>query len=136
MMNADDTDKKRIQSICNQLKLIPKFEIPQMYGYEQHLSCYDDVINIVKLSISNAATAEEYISKLTTSKLRDIRSKIDSGGKIGKKQDMIQGIINKLPNLTTSYNQYIKRTSNEISVNDDNVNIISNENKQKHRVNC
>ena len=117
MMSAD---AKRIDDICNQLKLIPKLGIPKIYGYNNDLSCYEDIISIVKLSISNNALAKEYIGKLTTKKLRDIRAKIDSEGTIGVKEDMIQGITKKLPNLRMNYN----------------VNVNSNKNKQKNTVNC
>ena len=110
-----DTGKeyKQMEQIVNQLELTKGVSINiNIYGYgtksnksnrlmSDHLKVYEDIVKIVKME--DVKQRKNYVSKLTTNKLRDIKSKIGSGGKTGKKQEMVNGIIKELPKLVKNY---------------------------------
>ena len=53
--------------------------------------------------MKNANDRKDHVSKSTTNKLRDVKSKMGSRGKTGKKQEMIDGILTELAKLVENY---------------------------------
>ena len=137
-----------MQKIVHQLGLTKGVTINiNIYGYgskskkanplmSDHLKVYEDIVNIV--TMENANKRKQYVSQLNTNKLRDIKSKMGSKGKTGKKQEMVNGIIKELPKLIENYhNNNQSDTDDEqsencdIDIKDDNESVSKSNNNDK-----
>ena len=133
--NGNGNEHQQMQKIVHQLGLTKGVVTNiNIYGYgtkssksnrlmSDHLKVYQEIINIVKME--NANKRKEYISKLTTNKLRDIKSKMGSKGTTGRKREMIDGIIKQMPTLVNNYFNNIQRENDNCDSDSD---IDSNEN--------
>lgn len=65
----------------------------KLYGYDDHLSCYQHIDRLYKMTISAMITN---VNNLKSSKLRDIFTKIIIHGRIGTKVEMQQAIIQQI----------------------------------------
>lgn len=89
------SDEEKMAEICDTLGICEGVNIGvSLYGYLDHLDVYIEVMDLMKYK--NVALRDEYINSLTCNKLRDIKVKIRSEGKTGRKKEMIAGIIKKL----------------------------------------
>ena len=89
-----EEDKERMVGICSSLGIAKGVHIAlKLYGYQEHLNVYTECQRLVELP---EARREAVIDGMTSSQLRDIKSKIKSAGKIGKKHEMKQGVVDKL----------------------------------------
>ena len=125
-----DNEMREMRKICIQLELRKRVVIkPRIYGgYSSHLAIYKDIIKIVEMTDNDER--QMYINSLSVNKLRDIQSKIGSGGQCGRKQEMKEGFIKMLPQLQASMvkngnsinNLQSNTTNNMMNMNDDIIN--------------
>jgi hypothetical protein len=88
---ADNAEMRRI---CAQLGIVDGVHTElKLHGYESHVSVYREVKRWVELE-EDAADGE--IETLTCWYLRDVKSKIKSEGKIGRKWELIPGIKKRI----------------------------------------
>merc|ERR1712154_692238 len=73
----------------------------RIYGFSAHLDIYCEILRLAK--IENESRRNMEIAGLYTNKLRDIKSKIKSDGKCGRKDEMVQGIQKKMRDLRRNY---------------------------------
>ena len=103
--------QKEMRKICNNLGLSKGMHIGvTIYGYGTHLECYKDIVKCVK--IEGVMQRNNYVQNMNTNKLRDIKSKIGSEGKTGKKQEMVAGIVKMLPRLQENYKRNTRNNNN------------------------
>ena len=98
------------------------------YGYPSHLSMYQDIIRII--TSLNEREQNEYLNSLSTIKLRDIKSKIGSSGKCGRKVEMVQGICEKLKELKLNWYQNKRKFNNE----NDNLLLLAPQHKRRRLI--
>lgn len=88
---AENAEMRRI---CAQLGIVDGVHTAlKLHGYESHVSVYREVKRWVELE-EDAADGE--METLTCLYLRDVKSKIKSEGKIGRKWELIPGIKKKI----------------------------------------
>ena len=116
VMNINTSNNAEMIKICDALKLKKvAYTKVNLYGYSSHLAVYQDIIHFVKLGMKDKDEAIRYISNLTANKMRDIKSKIGSDGKCGKKQAMKDGITKMLSCLILAFNE--SQAKNEMNDN-------------------
>ena len=67
-----------------------------------HSKIVYDVISHLLTGFDNIDARNEYIQRLNSNKLRDIKSKLFAKGKIGIRKEMVGGICNKIHQIIKS----------------------------------
>merc|ERR1712244_163217 len=75
-------------------------------GYPTHLAVYMALFKMVKMKEEERMIVLE---GLTSNCMRDIKAKIRSEGKCGRKTEMKEGIVKKCKELSVSYQRYLSR---------------------------
>ena len=100
-------EQQEMMNICKMLGISKGMHIGIMiYGYRAHLSVYRELLKLCQYE--SDGMRDNYIKSLNSNKLRDIKAKIGSEGKTGRKQEMIDGIIKKIKELKMNYKRYKK----------------------------
>eukprot|EP00483_Globobulimina_turgida_P009335 UN09354 len=96
-----------MREICTKLRIVKGIHIGiKLYGFINHLHVYQEIFRLTK--IENDNQRDYMVRAFNSNKLRDIKSKIQSEGKTGKKDEMIQGICKKLLEFKKYYQQNIE----------------------------
>ena len=97
----------KMNKICSKLGITSGIHIGvKLYGFNQHLDVYEEIWRLT--FIDDAQRRESDVRVLNTNRLRDIKCKIKSEGKTGKKKEMIEGVLKRLVEFREFYqtNQY------------------------------
>jgi len=96
-VNISADDRARMEAICDELGIAKGVNIKlKLYGYAEHLVVYEDITRMVAMGKAERDCA---VRNLNSNQLRDIKSKIRSQGKTGKKREMMEGVIVKMDEL-------------------------------------
>ena len=116
---------REMQKICKQLELRKGVYIKfHVYGYSSHLEVYKDIKKIVLMTDNDQR--QIYINNLNSCKLRDIKSKLGSEGRVQCKQKMKKGFIDMLPKLQAAMAKNGNTTNNMMNTDNDDINSIEN----------
>jgi len=103
-----DDAQSEMRKICRMLNIVKGMHIGiTLYGYRSHLAVYTEILQMVKMESDGRRSG--YLAGLTSNQLRDIKSKIVSEGKTGRKQEMLDGAVKKLKELRNYYVAYQQR---------------------------
>eukprot|EP01083_Nonionella_stella_P316352 1146596_1 len=128
--NAPDLDKMR--QICTALGISKGVHIDiQLYGFKRHVDVYKELMNLVEIDEEKIRNGR--VSNMTTSQLRDIKSKIRSEGKTGKKAEMVCGIIKKLKEFQVSYENCNLECILDIQDSEHELVVCANNNRKRKR---
>eukprot|EP01084_Bolivina_argentea_P233318 393018_1 len=102
--NNGVSDEDKMRNICDKLGIRKGIHIGvNLYGFINHLTVYEEIYRLAQ--IENENQRNDIIKSYNSNKLRDIKSKIQSSGKTGKKNEMIHGICKKLLEYRKNYEQ-------------------------------
>ena len=112
--NLNEIGKKnmdRMRQICDKLGIEKGVNIGvSLYGYPSHLAVYMSLLKMVKMTDDERNVVLE---GLNSNAFRDIKSKIGSEGKTGRKNEMMEGIVKKLKEIAVNYQRW-KATGNAL----------------------
>ena len=129
--DISENEIREMQKICNQLELKKYVHIHvALYAYSSHLAVYKDIVKIVEITDNDEQKRK--VHTLSANKLRDIKSKIGSEGKCGRKPEMIEGIIKMLPQLQSSMLKNGNTTNNINNIE----NRMESGHVQENNINC
>merc|ERR1712228_141186 len=100
-LNAWSAEDK-MNKIFSKLGIISGIHIGvKLYGFNSHLDVYEEIWRLT--FIDDVQLREHDVRILNTNRLRDIKCKIKSEGKTGKKKEMICGVVKKLDEFRKYY---------------------------------
>ena len=101
-LSVSEEDQHKICEIISELGLGEDMNIGvRIYGYSDHLAVYEDLSNLVKNF--DEEQQKNYLEQQSSMRLRDIKAKIRSTGRYSSKQEMMDGVCDKLKELNVYY---------------------------------